>query len=77
MSIRDKVTRREFFRDAAAAGVVATAAATLGPRVVHAAPGIPDKWDAEADVIVVGTGVAGYAAAIEAADAGATPWLYP
>jgi len=72
VSIRDKVTRREFFRDAAAAGVVATAAATLGPRVVHAAPGIPDKWDAEADVIVVGTGVAGYAAAIEAADAGAT-----
>ena len=33
---------------------------------------IPAKWDREADVVVIGTGYAGLAAAIEAFDAGSS-----
>jgi urocanate reductase len=39
------------------------------------APGMPETWDKEADVIVVGFGGAGAAASIEAADAGASVLL--
>src|SRR5512135_3560849 len=35
------------------------------------AEGVPAKWDKEVDVVIVGTGHAGLAAAITAADAGA------
>lgn len=35
--------------------------------------GLPTDWDLEADVAVLGMGAAGYAAAIEAHDAGAEP----
>ena len=34
-------------------------------------PPIPEKWDYEADIIVVGAGTAGFPAAIAATDAGA------
>jgi len=36
----------------------------------HSAQDTPDKWDDEADVVVVGFGGAGACAAIEASDAG-------
>jgi len=39
---------------------------------VELKPWLPDKWDKEADVVVVGAGGAGLCAAIEAADAGAS-----
>ena len=43
------------------------------PQPAEAAPeGVPAKWNREVDVVVVGTGHAGLAAAITAADAGAT-----
>jgi flavocytochrome c len=35
------------------------------------APGVPETWDEEVDVVVLGAGMAGSCAAIEAADAGA------
>ena len=81
-----KVTRREFVKGAAvggagvaAAGVLAScapAAPTTGPEAAPtcapaATPWIPEKWDEEADVVVIGTGCAGMAASIEAVDNGA------
>ncbi len=44
---------------------------TQAPVVVTATP-VPQKWDKEADVVVVGAGAAGLPAAIEAAQAGAS-----
>jgi len=56
------------------AGVIA-AAGTLGSGMLFPAPlravEIPKKWDRLVDVVVIGTGYAGLAAAIEAHDAGA------
>ncbi|SEP63080.1 flavocytochrome c [Thalassovita taeanensis] len=69
MGRKARLTRREMLGTGALAGVsVALAGA------VEAAPraGIPDSWDEEVDVVVVGTGFAGLAAAIEAAKAGAS-----
>ena len=69
------IERREFVKQAAAgigvavatAGVSSLTSVTAGAAALQA-----DKWDDEADVVVVGTGGAGFAAAIEAKDAGAT-----
>jgi fumarate reductase flavoprotein subunit len=63
---KNGLNRRDFFKVSA---LGAAAVAALSPRDVLAK--VPKKWDAEADVIVVGAGGAGYAAAIEAAGAGA------
>ena len=74
MSIKDElVSRRKFLRGSAAAGVTVAAAGVAGglrPETAQA-QGIPAKWDKEVDVVIVGTGHAGLAAAITAADAGA------
>src|SRR5688572_5830160 len=61
--------RREFVRQAAAfgAGVAAAGVGALSSQSVAA----QQRWDDECDVLVVGTGGAGFAAAIEAADTGA------
>lgn len=67
------MNRRAFLKGSAAAGAaVATAGvatATL-PETANA-EGVPTKWNKEVDVVIVGTGHAGLAAAITAADAGA------
>ena len=70
MSIKDKlVNRRKFLGGSAAAGAAVAAGGLMaGPAK---AEGIPPKWDKEVDVVIVGTGHAGLAAAITAADAGA------
>ena len=74
MSIKGKlVNRREFFKDSAAAGVavaVGGAAGGLMPEPAKA-EGVPARWNKEVDVVIVGTGHAGLAAAITAADGGA------
>ncbi len=70
MSDENKISRREFIKDAAIASAAVAAAGMLNAAPAAAAP-IPDKWDKEADVVVVGYGVAGASAAINAFDAGA------
>jgi succinate dehydrogenase/fumarate reductase flavoprotein subunit len=70
---KDKeISRRQFVKGSAAG---AAAGFLLGPggAVVSGAskPWLPDKWDYEADVVVVGMGYAGQNAAIASRDAGA------
>lgn len=63
------VTRRQLIAGAAvAAGVVG--GGLLMPKPLRAVE-VPKKWDRKTDVVIVGTGYAGLAAAIEAHDAGA------
>lgn len=63
-----QVSRRRFLRRAAAAGSSVAAAGALGS---WAEAEGAERWDKEVDVVVVGTGFAGLAAAITAKDAGA------
>jgi len=63
------LTRRNLIKGAVAgAGVLALGG--LGAKEVKAVPP-PKKWDKEADVVIVGSGFAGLAAALTAHDAGA------
>jgi succinate dehydrogenase/fumarate reductase flavoprotein subunit len=66
------LSRRDFIKGTAV-GAGAVALSGLGKREAKAAPptAVPKKWDAEADVIVVGYGGAGASTAISAHDAGA------
>jgi len=67
------VSRRQFFKKSAAAGAAVAAGgvvAGLTPATARA-DSAPSKWNKEVDVVIVGTGHAGLAAAIAAADAGA------
>lgn len=63
------VSRRKFIQGA---GVTVAGALILGPVIPREVKAVepPDKWDKESEIIVVGTGYAGLAAAIEAFDAG-------
>jgi len=69
MSSGQGITRRELIKGAAAGSAVAAGA--LSGCSPTAPSNLPEKWDAEADVVVVGLGAAGAAAAIEAGRAGA------
>ena len=74
MSIKDElVNRRKFLKGSAAAGAAVAAAGVAGGLMPEPAKaeGVPAKWNKEVDVVIVGTGHAGLAAAITAADAGA------
>lgn len=64
------VGRRSFLKGAAAV-IPAAAAADLANARPQTSAKISDKWDKEADVVILGTGFAGLSAAITAADAGA------
>jgi len=71
-AIRRGVTRRDFLKAAVATGAVAATAGSLsGCQQQAAYSPLPGKWDKEADVVIVGAGGTGLAAAIEAMDAGA------
>lgn len=60
------VSRRKFIKNTAiGAGIVATMGLSVKPATAQKTP---EKWDKEFDIIVVGSGAAGHAAAIEAAD---------
>ncbi|NPV29323.1 MAG: flavocytochrome c [Firmicutes bacterium] len=66
-----KIGRRDFLKGMAATGLaVAGAAALAGCGKGPSAEAV--RWNEEADVVVVGSGFAGLAAAIEAKNAGAT-----
>lgn len=68
MNAKNK-TRRDFVKTGAAAGVGATALAGLVPQPANAQEIV---WDREFDVVVVGAGAGGMAAAIAARDEGAS-----
>lgn len=67
-----KLSRRDFVKGAVigTAAVAGASALPFAGQVAQAAS-MPEKWDKEADVVVVGYGGAGAATAITAADAGA------
>jgi flavocytochrome c len=74
MSNEDKsaISRRKFLGSTAAvAAATAAGGQLLFPKELSAVPA-PAKWDKEADVVAVGTGYSGLAAAIEAFDAGSS-----
>lgn len=69
---RIEVSRRDFVKGAAlGAGALASLGALAGCGTAAVPPSeVPEQWDKEADVVVVGFGGAGAAAAIEASRAG-------
>lgn len=74
--LKQGLTRRNFLKSAGGAAAVAGLAAggvTIGASELKAAAGVmPKKWDETFDVVVIGSGFAGLAAAIEAKNAGAS-----
>jgi NADPH-dependent 2,4-dienoyl-CoA reductase/sulfur reductase-like enzyme len=66
------ISRRKFIGSTVAIAASAAAGSELlFPKALHAISA-PSRWDKEADVVVIGTGYAGLAAAIEAFDAGSS-----
>ena len=68
------LTRRDFLKATGGATALAGVAASgifLGSSEANATE-LPKKWDEEADVVIIGSGFAGLAAAIEAKNAGAS-----
>lgn len=69
-----KISRREFLNGAGALGAVAAlnmfGMSSASAEGTEKRQGVPESWDHEADVVVVGFGAAGIGAAIQAADAG-------
>jgi len=71
MSSEPKITRRELIKGTAAGAVAMTATGALSGCAPTTPSNLPEKWDRETDVVVIGLGGAGAATAIEAARAGA------
>lgn len=72
-SATPEVSRRSFLTGAAAVGAGLVAAATVGNTQAHAdeaAPWLPETWDYETDILVIGYGGAGMWTAVTAADEG-------
>ena len=69
---RKEVSRRDFLKGAVM-GAGAAALAGLGPAEIDSLPltQVPRKWDYDADIVVLGTGLAGLSTAITAYDEGA------
>jgi len=73
-----RLTRRDFLKATGGAAALAGVGATglvLNPRQVSATE-LPKKWDEEADVVIIGSGFAGLAAAIEAKNAAASTVVF-
>jgi flavocytochrome c len=70
------VSRRDFLKSTGGAAVIAGAAfgglGALSKNASAACDPLPKKWDETYDVVVIGSGFAGLAAAIEAKNAGST-----
>ncbi len=64
-------TRRSFLKSSLTAVVGTAAIGLVAPACAQVVVAKPEKWDESTDVIVVGSGFAGLAAAIEASEAGA------
>ena len=73
--VKKGLTRRSFLKSAGGAAAVAgltTGGIALSAREAGAASVMPKKWDEIFDVVVIGSGFAGLAAAIEAKNAGSS-----
>ena len=69
--MNEKISRRSFLKGGAIAAAGAASAATLGGFSTSAgAADVPEKWDYETDVAIIGFGGAGGAAAVEITRAG-------
>lgn len=66
----DKITRRGFVSGAAAAALGAAASSALVGSAHAAVTELPESWDDEADIVVVGYGASGVAATITALQEG-------
>ena len=66
-----RLTRRDFVKGATVGAVGGLVVGGPGAALAQREPSLPEKWDYEADVVVIGGGGAGLAAAYEAANAGA------
>src|SRR5262245_55818053 len=66
------VTRRDFVKAGAAAGVGAAVLSTSGTALAQVSPADAIKWNYEADIVVIGAGCTGLPAAIRARDLGAS-----
>lgn len=64
------MNRREFIKKTAATGLVLAGTATLAGCGLGSG-GESIKWSEEADIVIIGSGFAGLAAALEATEAGA------
>lgn len=68
---KEGLTRRGFIGGAGAAVLAGTGLALgVGPKEIMAAPA-PKTWDKKTDVVVIGSGIAGLCAAVEASQKGA------
>jgi succinate dehydrogenase/fumarate reductase flavoprotein subunit len=65
-----QLERRGFLKNTAVATATLATAGVLGVAPASAADAFP-QWDKQADVVIIGSGIAGMCASIEAADAGA------
>ena len=67
-----RISRREFVRRAGVAAIAGASALPACPAVAQerARYGIPENWNLEADVVVIGSGATGLPAAIRAVDEG-------
>ena len=63
------ISRRDWLKTAAAGSVILTGASAASAKAVDP---MPAKWDETFDVVVIGSGFAGLAAAIEARQAGSS-----
>src|SRR6185436_19969269 len=66
------VTRRDFVKSGAAAGVGAAVLSTSGTALAQVSPVDAIRWNYEADVVIIGAGCTGLPAAIRARDLGAS-----
>jgi flavocytochrome c len=76
---KKSISRRNFLKTAGGAAAVAGLAASgisMTAGSAQAADALPKKWDDAVDVVVIGSGFAGLAAAIEAKEAGASVAVY-
>jgi hypothetical protein len=71
---QSRFSRRTFFKATSAAAVAGAAMlpAMRGQAQATTPAGLPETWDLEADVVVIGSGAIGMPAAIRAIDAGAS-----
>ena len=66
------VSRRDFVKSGAAAGVGAAVLTTSGTALAHVSPINAIRWTYEADVVIIGAGCTSLPAAIRARDLGAS-----